>query len=120
VEHGGTRLTLAAAQGLPRGERVLVLARPETLELAPAGDGAGGLVGDVLTHTFLGPVTRLKVLGEGVELIADIPTARVETLPIGMRVVARIPDEGIRLLSLAGQPEEEPEPAPPASGQDGP
>jgi putative spermidine/putrescine transport system ATP-binding protein len=115
VEHGGTRLTLAAAQGLPRGERVLVLARPETLELAPAADGAGGLVGDVLTHTFLGPVTRLKVHGEGVELIADIPTARVETLPIGMRVVARIPDEGIRLLSLAGQPEEEPEPAPPAA-----
>jgi putative spermidine/putrescine transport system ATP-binding protein len=115
VEHGGMRLTLAAAQGLPRGERVLVLARPETLELAPAADGAGGLVGDVLTHTFLGPVTRLKVHGEGVELIADIPTARVETLPIGMRVVARIPDEGIRLLSLAGQPEEEPEPAPPAA-----
>jgi putative spermidine/putrescine transport system ATP-binding protein len=118
VEHRGTRLKLGAAQGLPRGERVLVLARPETLELTAAEDGAGGLVGDVVTHTFLGPVTRLKVLGDEVELIADVPTARVEALPIGMRVAARIPDEGLRLLSLAEQPEEAP--VPPASGQDGP
>ena len=108
VEHRGRRLIIPAAQGLPRGERVIVLARPETLELAPAdGNGApgDGLVGDVVTHTFLGPVTRLKVLGDDVELIADIPTALVDTLPIGMRVVARIPLEGVRLLSLAEQPE---------------
>jgi hypothetical protein len=38
-------------------------------------------------------------------VIADIPTSRVETLPIGMRVVAHIPVEGVRLLSLADQTE---------------
>ena len=58
-------------------------------------------MGEVLTHTFLGPVTRLKVIGTGVELISDVPTARVEALPIGMRVVARVPTQGVRLLSLA-------------------
>jgi putative spermidine/putrescine transport system ATP-binding protein len=121
VEHKGARLTVPAAQGLPRGERVLVLARPETLDLAPAdgnAPGAAGLVGDVVAHTFLGAITRLKVLGDDVELIADIPTSKVETLPIGMRVVAHIPVEGVRLLSLADQSEAELASA--ASGQDDP
>jgi putative spermidine/putrescine transport system ATP-binding protein len=112
VDHRGARLTVAAAEGLSRGERVLVLVRPETLELEPVGGdgGDGGLVGDVLTHTFLGPVTRLKVIGDEIDLIADVPTSRVETLPIGMTVRARIPDKGVRLLSL--QPEASVEPAP--------
>jgi putative spermidine/putrescine transport system ATP-binding protein len=110
IEHRGSRMTVDAACGLPRGERVLVLIRPETLELEPAGNGADGLVGDVLTHTFLGPVTRLKVIGPEVELISDVPTARVEALPIGMRVVARLPAQGVRLLSLA--PEASAAPAP--------
>jgi putative spermidine/putrescine transport system ATP-binding protein len=121
VEHKGARITVPAAQGLPRGERVLVLARPETLEVLPAdgnAPGAAGLVGDVVAHTFLGGITRLKVLGDDVEVIADIPTARVETLPIGMRVVAHIPVEGVRLLSLADQPEGDPASA--ASDPDGP
>jgi putative spermidine/putrescine transport system ATP-binding protein len=113
VEHKGARLTVAAAQGLPHGERVLVLVRPESLQLEPAassGEGENGLVGDVLTHTFLGSVTRLKVIGSDVDLIADIATSRVDALPIGMRVVARVPAEGVRLLSLP--PEESAGPAP--------
>jgi putative spermidine/putrescine transport system ATP-binding protein len=115
VEHKGVRLTVGAARGLPHGERVLVLIRPETLELETA-DGvaeANGLTGEVLTHTFLGPVTRVKVIGEGVDLIADIPTSRVEALPIGLRVTARVPAEGVRLLSLAERESAEPEPAGP-------
>jgi len=104
VDHRGARMTVPAAQGLTRGERVLVLVRPETLEVAPVDGGSsanGGLVGDIVAHTFLGATTRLKMLGEDVELIADIPTARVEALPIGTRVVAHVPLEGVRLLSLA-------------------
>jgi putative spermidine/putrescine transport system ATP-binding protein len=119
VEHGGARLTVSAAQGRQTGERVLVLVRPEILELQPAGPNGGGengLVGDVLTHTFLGPVTRVKVIGSSADLIADIPTSRVEALPIGMRVVARVPSEGVRLLALS--PEDEASPASPAADED--
>jgi putative spermidine/putrescine transport system ATP-binding protein len=107
VEHEGALLRVEAARGLPRGERVLVLVRPESLELRPAENGVGaegGLVGEVLTHTFLGSTTRVKVIGTGVDLIADIPTTRIGAVPIGMRVVATIPAEGVRLLSLAEQP----------------
>ncbi|HEY8628497.1 MAG TPA: ABC transporter ATP-binding protein [Gaiellaceae bacterium] len=107
VEHGGTRITVDAARGRSKGERVLVLVRPELLELEPSTNDAGGdnrLAGEVITHTFLGSVTRLKILGREAELIADLPTARVDSLPVGARVNALVPVTGTRLLSLSDQP----------------
>jgi putative spermidine/putrescine transport system ATP-binding protein len=117
VEHGGTTLQIEAARGRPRGERVLVLVRPETVEVGPAngGGGANTLVGDVVTQTFLGPVTRLKILGAGVDVIADVPTQKALSLPVGTRVSAALPIEGVRLLELKDEPlpqiAEEPAPA---------
>ena len=108
VEHAGTRLKVDTARGRTKGERVLVLVRPELLELEPAAnnpaDGENSLAGEVLTHTFLGSITRLKIIGPETDLIADVPTARVDTLPIGLRVVARVPSAGTRLLSLGEEP----------------
>jgi putative spermidine/putrescine transport system ATP-binding protein len=102
VQHGGQTLTIEAAHGRPQGQRVLVLVRPETVEVAPAnGDGARNtLVGDVVTQTFLGPVTRLKILGNGVDVIADVPTQKALGLPVGTRVAAALPAQGVRLLEL--------------------
>ena len=103
VDYGGMQLRVDAAQGRPRGERVLLLIRPETVEVDPAGDGVvveGVLTGTVVSHTFLGSVTRVKVgVGEG-EVTADVPTTRVGAIPIGLRVVARFPADSARLLSL--------------------
>jgi putative spermidine/putrescine transport system ATP-binding protein len=112
VEHGGVTLTVDAARGRRKGEKVLVLVRPETVELSPAGDGNGGantLSGEVLTQTFLGPVTRLKVVGPGVELIADVSTAKAATLPIGLHVTAALPATDARVLELSDVPIEIPE-----------
>jgi putative spermidine/putrescine transport system ATP-binding protein len=102
VDHAGVTLTVNAARDRARGSRVLVLVRPETVELAAEGGDAGPntLVGDVVTQTFLGPVTRLKVLGPGTDLIADVATAKAATLPVGTRVTATLPAEGARLLEL--------------------
>src|SRR5207237_47734 len=79
IEHGGVKLKVDAARGRERGERVLVLVRPESLELTAATNGGAAgeniLAGEVITQTFLGPVTRLKVVGPGAGLIADVPTA---------------------------------------------
>jgi len=117
VEHGGTTLQIEAARGRPHGERVLVLVRPETVEVGPANGGGGPntLVGDVVTQTFLGPVTRLKILGAGVDVIADVPTQKALSLPVGTRVSAALPIEGVRLLELKDEPlpqiAEEPAPA---------
>jgi len=103
VEHGGVRLNVDAARGRPNGSRVLVLIRPETVDVAAAnGDGgANTLTGEVLTQTFLGPVTRLKVVGPGTDLIADVSTARAASLPVGTRVTATLPAGDARLLDLS-------------------
>jgi putative spermidine/putrescine transport system ATP-binding protein len=116
VEHGGTMLHIEAARNRQRGDRVLVLVRPETVEVGPAnGSGAPNtLVGDVVTQTFLGPVTRLKIIGDGVDVIADVPTQTALGLPVGTRVAAALPAEGARLLDLKEdlpQIPEEPVPA---------
>jgi putative spermidine/putrescine transport system ATP-binding protein len=103
VEAGGKKLDIEAARGRKRGERVLVLVRPETVEVSAAnGDAAGRntFVGDVVTQTFLGPVTRLKIIGADVDVIADVPTQKALSLPVGTRVAAALPAEGVRLLNL--------------------
>ena len=102
VEHGGAMLTVDAARGRTKGERVLVLIRPETVELTPEnGSGAANsLSGEVIAQTFLGPVTRLKIVGPGADLIADVSTAKAATLPIGMRVTAVLPATDARVLEL--------------------
>jgi hypothetical protein len=53
-------------------------------------------------------VTRLKVTGNGTDLIADMSTARAAALPVGARVTAKIPSEGAKLISL---PDDAPAPA---------
>jgi putative spermidine/putrescine transport system ATP-binding protein len=100
VEYEGRRVAVDAARGRARGERVLVLVRPEVLEVSPAENGSA-LSGEVVSHTFLGSVTRVKVLvGEG-ELTADVPTVRVDSLPVGARVSASFPPASARLLDLS-------------------
>jgi putative spermidine/putrescine transport system ATP-binding protein len=103
VEHAGRRLTVAAARGRSAGERVLVLVRPELLEVRAAGNGAGDantLAGEVITHTFLGPITRVKLASDGLMMTADMPPARAAALPVGSHVIAQVPSEGTQLLSL--------------------
>jgi putative spermidine/putrescine transport system ATP-binding protein len=121
VEFGGAQLQVDAARGHPRGERVLVLVRPETIELERSGDGAaaadGSLAAEIVSHTFLGSVTRMKLVVAGGELTADVPTARALEIPIGTKVTARFPSGSARLLSLAGEPESPP-PESPAPDQD--
>jgi putative spermidine/putrescine transport system ATP-binding protein len=102
VEHAGMRLHVDAARGRRTGERVLLLIRPESLVLEAATNGGApnAFNGEVLTQTFLGPVTRVKVSGGGTSLIADMSTARAAALPVGARVTAKIPAEGAKLLTL--------------------
>jgi putative spermidine/putrescine transport system ATP-binding protein len=103
VQYGDQRLRVDAARGRPAQERVLVLVRPETLEIQAAGNGAttaNAIRGEVVTHTFLGPVTRVKISAGGTMLTADMPSSRASALPPGSHVVALIPAGEARLLSL--------------------
>jgi putative spermidine/putrescine transport system ATP-binding protein len=105
VEHAGLRFRVDGARGRTVGERVLVLVRPESLEVSAAGgngaDEQNALRADVITHTFLGPVTRVKLAAGELSLTADMPPARAAALPVGSSVIARVPGEGLKLLDLA-------------------
>jgi putative spermidine/putrescine transport system ATP-binding protein len=109
IDYGGLLLRVDAARGLPRGERVLCLIRPETVTIVPdngtVADGA--LAGEVISSTFLGSTTRVRVVDESGQrsLTADISTGLAAALPVGTKVVASFPPDGPRLLSLADEPE---------------
>jgi len=107
VEVSGTGVVVDVARGRRRGERVLLLIRPETVELEAAGADGGGLTGEVLSHTFLGATTRLHVSTADVEWSADLSSERASALPVGARVQISFPAGSAQLLSL-GESEELP------------
>ena len=92
VEHGRHRLRVAAADGLPVGERVLLLVRPETVSVAELRDGSapdGTFGGEVVSQIFLGAVTRVRIEDEnGDSVIADLGTNEAATLSVGTKVSA--------------------------------
>ena len=103
VDYGASRLAVDAARGRARGERVLLLVRPETVEVQATGStNDGGLDGAVVSQTFLGSVTRLRVLAGPSEWTADLSAERAVGLPVGARVTLRFPASSARLLSLEG------------------
>jgi ABC-type Fe3+/spermidine/putrescine transport system ATPase subunit len=103
VQVGGSVLAVADAHDLPLGERVLVLVRPEIVELERADGGvAGAIIGEVVAHIFLGAITRVKVEADDHELSADLPGHKAAELPVGSRVAASFPADGGRVLALSG------------------
>jgi putative spermidine/putrescine transport system ATP-binding protein len=109
VDTNGVRLAVTATQGRRPGERVLLLVRPETVELEAAGPQNGGLTGEVLSHTFLGSVTRVHVLAGESEWTADLSGERAAALPVGSHVAIRFPAASAKLLTLVEPLEELPD-----------
>jgi putative spermidine/putrescine transport system ATP-binding protein len=100
VDYEEGSLLVDAARSRSRGERVLVLVRPETVQVEAPGAGENGVVGEVVSQTFLGSVTRLRVLAGSTEWTADLSAERAAALPIGSRVSVRFPAASAKLLSL--------------------
>jgi putative spermidine/putrescine transport system ATP-binding protein len=83
VLDGGARLPAAVVDGSAAGAAVRVLVRPGDLRL----DGTGDLTGTVLTHSFLGQVTRLTVrLDGGLVVRVDTTTDEATRWPPGATV----------------------------------
>ena len=74
---------------------------PRRCELAAANGENGGLAGKVVSHTFLGSVTRVRVKAGESEWTSDMSGERAAALPVGSRVGISFPSEGAQLLSLA-------------------
>lgn len=104
VESAGHRLRADAARDWTSAPHVLMLIRPEVIDLRPLpGDGPGGsedVMGNVKTHTFLGPVTRVGVVTPVGDLMVDVPSVEALSVSIGARVSLSWDPASPRLLEL--------------------
>ncbi|GAC1628393.1 MAG: ABC transporter ATP-binding protein [Chloroflexota bacterium] len=104
VESAGHRLPAEAASRWTGGPRVLMLIRPEVIDLHPLDDGdppnRDGLEGNVKTRTFLGPVTRVGVTTPVGDLMVDVPSVEALSISIGTRVFLRWDPASPRLIAL--------------------
>ncbi len=105
VEAGGLRLPAHAARDWRANDRVLLLLRPEAMEVSAYDDpGAGapgsGIEGVIKSQIFLGSVTRLYVATAVGELTADMGSLRALASPVGSRVILHWKPEAPRLISL--------------------
>ncbi|MDQ2831591.1 MAG: ABC transporter ATP-binding protein, partial [Chloroflexota bacterium] len=105
VECGGIPLRVDQAREWPAGAHVLLLIRPESIEIDKLDDGMGvpdgSLEGTVTVRTFLGATTRLRVASAAGELMVDVGTARALTLGEDARVALTWDPAAARLLDLS-------------------
>ncbi|MDB5057142.1 MAG: spermidine/putrescine transporter ATP-binding protein [Chloroflexi bacterium] len=90
VECPGGSLRADAAREQPASSRVMLLIRPEAIDLTVLDEGRpppdGGLSGRLTTRTFLGAVTRLNVTSPVGDLKVDIGSSRALSLAEGATV----------------------------------
>jgi putative spermidine/putrescine transport system ATP-binding protein len=106
VECEGRRLKVDVAEGYKEDDRVLVLVRPESVEISESDQNglASGqmLEGRIVSRSFIGPVTRLRVLAKaGNAITADLLSREAHTMKIGDHVLASFDGEHARLLPLS-------------------
>ena len=92
-------VTVAAEHDQPSGSDVRVIVRPEDIGVsAHDGDSNGKIVGDVLTQSFLGPVTRISVrVGEQV-LRVDQPSNTAAAFQPGTQVALDLSESRIMVV----------------------
>ena len=92
-------VTLPVSHDQPSGSDVRLIVRPEDIGVsAHDGDAGGKIVGDVLTQSFLGPVTRISVrVGEQV-LRIDQPSNTAAAYQPGTRVALDLSESRIMVV----------------------
>lgn len=104
VEYHDRKIQVDSVKGYREGDEVMVLVRPESLELSklPAGSTVPGgtIEGKVFNHSFLGSVTRVKVSVADDELTADVSSRAMRELEIGDRVSAAFESGDARVFRL--------------------
>jgi putative spermidine/putrescine transport system ATP-binding protein len=92
-------VTVVAAHDQPSGSDVRIIVRPEDIGVsAHDGDANGKIVGDVLTQSFLGPVTRISVrVGEQV-LRVDQPSNTAAAYQPGTQVALDLSESRIMVV----------------------
>jgi putative spermidine/putrescine transport system ATP-binding protein len=91
---------------LPHGTAVVVLVRPESIQIldanAPAPADLNVLSGLITSRVFLGAVVRLSVLVGEFYLNVDLPTGYADRFQSGQLVQLCFPPDQCRVLAIAG------------------
>ncbi|MEV6236809.1 ABC transporter ATP-binding protein [Lentzea sp. NPDC051838] len=92
-------VTVSAEHDQPSGSDVRVIVRPEDIGVsAHEGSTNGKIVGDVLTQSFLGPVTRISVrIGEQI-LRVDQPSNQAAAYQPGTQVALDLSESRIMVV----------------------
>ena len=104
VEHEGRRMQVGAAENRRAGDKVLVLVRPESVELSGPGESDGDgrraegtLDGRIVGRSFMGPVTRVRISSGADAITADLQSRDAHSLAIGDRVSAHFDPASARV-----------------------
>jgi putative spermidine/putrescine transport system ATP-binding protein len=104
VESAGHRLPVHAARDWTANPHILMLIRPEVIDLHPVpGDNSRAnesMTGAVRSHTFLGPVTRVEVTTAVGDLMVDVPSVEALSVSIGAQVSLAWDPASPRLIEL--------------------
>ena len=116
VELPGGQVRVASARDWAAGSPVVVLLRPESIDVGALPDGSpapdGSFVGQVAGHTFMGPITRLRLTSDLGSLTVDVGSTRALTLVDGTRVAFGWAPDAARLIAAPDDDGASP-PAPP-------
>ncbi|MCG8921828.1 ABC transporter ATP-binding protein [Lentzea sp. CC55] len=94
-------VTVPAEHDQPSGSDVRVIVRPEDIGVSGHdGDADGKIVGDVLTQSFLGPVTRISVRVGDQVLRIDQPSNAASAYQPGTRVALDLSES--RMMVVPG------------------
>ncbi len=92
-------VAVPAEHDQPSGSDVRVIVRPEDIGVSGHdGDAGGRIVGDVLTQSFLGPVTRISVRVGGQVLRVDQPSNTAAAYQPGTRVALDLSESRIMVV----------------------
>ena len=98
---GSATFCLPAAAGHALGDRVVVLVRPETVAIGTSVNGHGvKLEATVITSTFLGATTRVRLDTPAGTFTADVPSAGSGALTPGSTVPIGFDPISARILAL--------------------
>ena len=90
-------------KGFTDGQRVVVLVRPETIQVEPdqpQHDGWNIIPGEVETITFHGAVTRLGVNLHGQRVVADITVANTKPISLNQRIWLVFPPAACQVMAV--------------------
>jgi putative spermidine/putrescine transport system ATP-binding protein len=101
VEAAGVPLPTHAAASHSSGQPVLLLLRPESIELQLRLNGSSpGIPGTITGHTFLGSLTRVQVGTAVGSMVVDVSSAEALRMPIDAPVALSWSPDAPRLLQL--------------------